>query len=82
MEVFCNQELKLDQRKFPSLRIFTLSSSCLTLEFVFGIQCILGFGSDIVEKFFDQNYVASRLKQEADLRSTIQEIRANLSSDC
>jgi hypothetical protein len=71
MEVFLNP----DGAKVKCPKIFTFSSACLTLEFLFNAQCTVGFGSNIVEKFFYQDQVFSRLKHEADLISTIREIR-------
>jgi len=71
MEVFLNPELSSLQNP----RVFTFSSACLTLEFVLDTRCTLGFGSDIVQKFFYPDHVESRIQHEADLLSTIQEIR-------
>jgi len=71
MEVFLSPELP----KLQSPKIFTFSSACLTLELILNAQCIVGFGSNIVTKFFYQDHVVSRIEHEADLLSTIQEIR-------
>jgi len=71
MELFLNP----DGAKVKCPKIFTFSSACLTLEFLFNVQCTVGFGSNIVERFFYQDQVFSRLKHEADLLSTIREIR-------
>ncbi|PSM50061.1 hypothetical protein C7Y66_05855 [Chroococcidiopsis sp. CCALA 051] len=75
MEVFLNTDLK----NLQNPRVFTFSSACLTLEFVLDTRCTLGFGSDIVQQFFYPDHVESRSQHEADLLSTIQEIR-NLNS--
>ncbi|WP_250122645.1 alpha-2,8-polysialyltransferase family protein [Chroococcidiopsis sp. CCMEE 29] len=71
MELFLSPELQ----KLQMPKIFTFSSACLTLEFLFNAQCIVGFGSDIVEKFFYQDHISSRIKHEADLLSTIQNVK-------
>jgi len=71
MEVFLNPDLP----KLQNPRIFTFSSACLTLELILNAQCIVGFGSDIVTKFFYQDHVISRIKHEADLLSTLEEVR-------
>jgi hypothetical protein len=71
MEIFLNPDLP----KLQIPRIFTFSSACLTLELILNAQCFLGFGSDIVKKFFYQDHVFSRIKHEADLLSTIREIK-------
>ena len=75
MEVFLNPELS----NLQNPRVFTFSSACLTLEFVLDTRCTLGFGSDIVQKFFYSDHVEGRIQHEADLLSTIQDIR-NLNS--
>lgn len=71
MEIFLNPELP----KLQSPRIFTFSSACLTLELILNAQCVMGFGSDIVKRFFYEDHVSSRVKHEVDLLSTIQKIK-------
>jgi hypothetical protein len=71
MELFLTPELQ----KIQIPKIFTFSSACLTLEFLFNTQCIVGFGSDIVETFFYQDHISSRIKHEAELLSTIREVK-------
>lgn len=71
MVVFLNSE----SVNLQNPRVFTFSSACLTLEFVFDTRCTLGFDSDIVRQFFYPDHVESRIQHEADLLSTIQEIR-------
>lgn len=72
LEVFLNPDLP----KVQTPRIFTFSSACLTLELIFNTQCIVGFGSNIVKKFFYEEHIISRIKHEVDLLSTIQKIRS------
>lgn len=69
--VFLNPELP----KLPNPRIFTFSSACLTLELILSIQCVVGFGTNIVEEFFYPDHVVSRIQHEADLQLTIGQIR-------
>jgi hypothetical protein len=71
MEVFLNPELP----KLPEPRVFTFSSACLTLEFVLDARCTLGFGRELVQKFFYPDHIESRIQHEEDLQSTIQGIR-------
>lgn len=71
MEVFLNSELP----KLSSPKIFTFSSACLTLKFLFNAECIVGFGSNIVSNYFDEKHALSRIKHEADLVSTLGNIR-------
>lgn len=74
IEVFLNP----DRPQTQSPKIFTFSSASLTLELILNVQCVVGFGSEIVNKFFYPDHASDRIKHEADLLSTIGEIR-NLS---
>lgn len=71
MEIFLSPDLI----KFQSPRIFTFSSACLTLEFLFNAECFVGFGSSVVDKFFYKEHIFSRIQHEAHLLSAIQKIR-------
>ncbi|MUL38109.1 polysialyltransferase family glycosyltransferase [Gloeocapsopsis dulcis] len=71
MELF----LKFDLTQSQTPRIFTFSSACLTLEFLFDAECVVGFGRDIVEKYFYTEHIEGRIKHEVDLQSTISEVR-------
>lgn len=71
MDVFLNS----DEPKLQTPKIFTFSSACLTLEFILNTRCVIGFGSEIINKFFYQDHAASRIKHEADLLSTLREIK-------
>jgi hypothetical protein len=71
MELF----LKLDLTQSQTPRIFTFSSACLTLEFLFDAKCIVGFGREVVEKYFYPEHIEGRIKHEVDLQSTISEVR-------
>lgn len=56
-------------------QIFTFSSASLTLEFLFDVECIVGFGKEIVNKYFYPEHIEGRIKHEADLQTTIGEVR-------
>ncbi|MES1021711.1 polysialyltransferase family glycosyltransferase [Gloeocapsa sp. BRSZ] len=56
-------------------KIFTFSSASLTLEFLFDVECIVGFGKEVIEKYFYPEHMEGRIKHEADLQSTINEVR-------
>ncbi|PIG93897.1 polysialyltransferase family glycosyltransferase [Gloeocapsopsis sp. IPPAS B-1203] len=71
MELF----LKFDLTQSQSPKIFTFSSACLTLEFLFDAECIVGFGKEVVEKYFYPEHIEGRIKHEVDLQSTISEVR-------
>jgi len=71
MELFLNPELP----RLQNPRIFAVSSACLTLEFLFQVGCNIGFGSEIVKKFFYEEQVSARIKHETDLLAAVQEIK-------
>ncbi|OKH21024.1 polysialyltransferase family glycosyltransferase [Chroogloeocystis siderophila] len=71
MELF----LRSDLTKLQNPRIFTFSSASLTLEFLFNVECTIGFGSEIVNKYFYSEHIAGRLKHELDLLSTVGKVR-------
>lgn len=71
MELFLNPDITKPQ----SPKLFTFSSACLTLEFLFNAECIVGFGNVLVRRLFYKDQVSSRIKHEEDLLSTIQDIR-------
>jgi Alpha-2,8-polysialyltransferase (POLYST) len=71
MELFLNP----DSPKFRNSRVFTFSSACLTLEFVLDTRCTLGFGNNIVKKFFYPDHIDGRIKHEEDLFKTVLGIR-------
>lgn len=71
MAVFASSDISISSKP----KIFTFSSACLTLEFLFGLDSIVGFGNDIVERYFYKEHVASRNQHELDLVSTLQQAR-------
>ena len=70
MEVF------LDKNLVPSceVKIFTFSSACLSLKFLFNLPCTVGFGSAITNKLFYDEQVTKRLEHELELKSLLQQI--------
>lgn len=71
MELF----LRSDLTKLQNPKIFTFSSASLTLEFLFDADCIIGFGHEIVNKYFYAEHIDTRLKHESDLLTTTKEVR-------
>ena len=57
-----------------SLKIITFSTACLSLEVLFNLGPIIGFGDGLVEKFFHQNYVRGRIRHEHDLQLALEEL--------
>lgn len=73
--LFIELFLKFDLTQSQTPRIFTFSSACLTLEFLFDAECVVGFGREVVEKYFYTEHIEGRIKHEVDLQSTISEVR-------
>lgn len=75
-EIFLLQAFKGENEKatLRSLKIVTFSTACLSLEAVFTLKPIIGFGSELVSRFFYENYVSSRISHERDLHLALQKI--------
>lgn len=52
------------------------SSACLSLEYLYGVPCVVGFGDHLVRKHFAEGWKDSRLLHEDDLRRALEAIRA------
>jgi len=70
MEVFLDKNLV----PYCDVRIFTFSSACLSLKFLFNLPCTVGFGSAITKKFFYDEQVTKRIQHELELESLLQQI--------
>jgi hypothetical protein len=66
--------LEDDQR--PPIRIVATSTAAISLHRLFGITPDIGFGAELVKKYFCPAYVAGRLAHEADLRNAVNESAA------
>jgi hypothetical protein len=53
---------------------FTVSSSCLSFWFLFGISPLIGLGEDLVRKYFRPDQVQNRLDHEEDLRQLVKSV--------
>ena len=66
-------------RDVPGLRsrltALCVSSSCLSLEYLYGIRCVVGFG-DPAAGGFARRWRRHRMQHETDLRRAIERIRA------
>lgn len=68
-EVFLMQTFRGESSKaLHDLEIVTFSTACISLEVLFDLQPIIGFGNKLVRKFFFPAYVSGRIKHEADLK--------------
>jgi hypothetical protein len=63
-------------RNRQRLDIICTSSACLSLEYLFGQQCHLGFGAEQVERFFATQWRPLRQLHETDLHRLIEYSRA------
>ncbi|MEC4885915.1 MAG: polysialyltransferase family glycosyltransferase [Scytonema sp. PMC 1070.18] len=71
MAAFLNSDLTFTNK----LRVFAVSSACLSLSLLFNVPCVVGFGEQITSSTFYENYVGSRLQHEQDLRVAIDAIK-------
>ena len=69
MEVF------LEPSQTRDVRIFTFSSACLLLEYLFNAPCHIGFGQTITSKFFYESWINNRIKHELDLITAVERVR-------
>ena len=69
-EAFLDESLKLTNK----VEVFACSSACLSLKLLFNVPSFIGFGSEITNSFFDQDYAPGRIKHEQDLRTALTKI--------
>lgn len=65
-----------------AVHVATVSSACISLEYLFGQRCSLGFGSEIVEQEFSQLWRGLRQIHESDLERIITRLRKKRISSC
>lgn len=59
----------------PPPQVFAFSTACLSLEALYGVQCEIGFGPEIVRRRFHSDLQEARLKHERDLEQILGRIR-------
>jgi hypothetical protein len=69
-EAFVQPDLTLTNQ----IKVFAVSSACLSLKLLYNLPSIVGFGKQITPQVFYKNYAAGRLKHELELKSAIQKI--------
>ncbi len=52
--------------KYP-VKVFSVSSACVSFPWLFKVPCDIGFGSTITKKYFNQDFITSRLEHEKQL---------------
>ena len=70
MQVFWNE----GERALPDLKVVTFSTACLSLELLFNLKPIIGFGQKLVSEFFYKDYVRGRIKHERDLHLALRKL--------
>ena len=74
-EIFLMQVFKgKTDKAVRDLKIVTFSTACLSLQVLFKFEPIIGFGRDLVGKFFHPEYVEGRIKHENDLHVALQKL--------
>ena len=56
------------------IKIFAVSSACLSLKYLFSFPVFLGFGESIVTEYFNESYVLRRLGHEQELKQELEKI--------
>ena len=67
---FLEQDLKLTNK----VEVFAFSSACLSLKLLFDVPSFVGFGTEITNEFFTQDYAPGRIKHERDLQAALTKI--------
>lgn len=74
-EIFLMQTFRGEtERALRNLKIITFSTACLSIEVLFNVAPIVGFGREIVRKFFYESYVRGRIRHEHDLQVALQKL--------
>lgn len=74
-EIFLMQNFRGEAEKtLHHLKIITFSTACIPLEVLFHLGPIVGFGDDLVRRFFYPDYVRGRIRHEHDLRVAVQKL--------
>lgn len=60
------------------LQVITFSTACLSLELLFKAKPVVGFGSEIVNRFFQEEYVEGRIRHESDLLCAVKGMTTSL----
>lgn len=68
--------------KGTEVKVATVSSACISLEYLYGQRCSQGFGSKIVAKEFSQLWSGLRQIHESDLERIVAKLRQQVTSRC
>ena len=67
---FLDENFKLTNK----VEVFAFSSACLSLKLLFNVPSSIGFGTEITNEFFTQDYAPGRVKHERDLQAALTKI--------
>jgi hypothetical protein len=56
------------------IRVFAVSSACLSLKLLFNVSSFIGFGSELTATLFNSDYVDARLEHEQILRQALNKL--------
>jgi hypothetical protein len=65
---------------FP-MKVIGFSTACLSLDYLYGVPCVVGFGDKISSTSFEPQWVEGRLGHERDLRQALHTIRRRRTSE-
>lgn len=69
-EAFLRSNLTLSNQ----VKVFAVSSACLSLKLLYAVPSIVGFGEQITPQVFYKDFVAGRLEHETKLRAAVKNI--------
>ncbi|GAP97620.1 polysialyltransferase family glycosyltransferase [Leptolyngbya sp. NIES-2104] len=57
-----------------NVRVFAVSSACLSLKLLFNVPSFIGFGADLTHRYFDPDFIEARLEHEETLNHAIAQL--------
>lgn len=70
MEIFLDDHAN-DQ---SNVTLIAVSSACISLKWLFGVPCQIGFGEPITRQFFYEHQAESRVQHERELAASLEQI--------
>ncbi len=71
---FAEAFLQTNTTPINRIKVFAVSSACLSLKLLYNLPSIVGFGEQITLQVFDRDYANGRLEHELKLRTAIKKI--------
>ncbi len=74
-EVFFTEAFVQPDLTFTNqIKVFAVSSACLSLKLLYNLPSFVGFGKQITPQFFYQDYISGRLEHELELKLAVDKI--------